>query len=115
MIDSDDPRTIVARALGHICVPFSTEEEANEGCDSIILLLLQAFKALIKEKEWKISPRQLLGEFWLGLSPLGEDGYKLITARLLDTLEVVEKFESKDTPIEDKKLIKIELKSRGLI
>jgi hypothetical protein len=117
MILSDDIRTEVSKALGHLCVPFSTEEEANEGADTIILLFLKMIKAYIKANNIvDVRPLQFFGELWVGLASFDNYGaFKRIQSRFLNSYDLISDYESSDVSKESKQIIKTELKSRGLL
>jgi hypothetical protein len=117
MILSDDIRTEVAKALGHLCVPFSTEEEANKGADTIILLFLNMIKAYMKVNNiTDVRPVQFFGDIWVGLASFNNyEAFIRIKDRYISLYDLISDYESSDVSKEAKQLIKIELKSRGLL
>lgn len=117
MILSEDIEKVVSRCLGHLCVPFSSEEEENEGADELIVLFLKMIKAYLKENNiTDVRSLQLFGSIWVGLCSF--DNYRSfikIKDRYLESYELISKYESSDTNKEIKQELKRELKSRGLI
>jgi hypothetical protein len=117
MILSDDIRIEVAKALGHLCVPFSTEEEANKGADILILLFLKMIKAYIKVNNiTDVRPVQFFGDIWVGLASFDNyEAFIRIQSRFLNSYDLISDYESSDVSKESKQIIKTELKSRGLL
>jgi hypothetical protein len=111
MIDRGDVLKDIQAAMGHLCVPFSTEQECDEGADLVILILFMAFKSLRDEHKLKYKPSDIVQQLWLGLE--STNSFSLISKRLLDTLTIMDSYASS---VGDERVkLKAGLKSRGLL
>lgn len=112
MIDEDDVLVGIGASLGHLCVPFSTVEEAQEGADYLIQLILRVFKSYCREKQISHKSTKVVGELFLGLHTTNSFG--LLAERLEDTLKIIDEY-TKESSVERATYLRHELKSRGLI
>jgi hypothetical protein len=97
-------------ALGHACVPFSTDDEAKEGFDALILFFLEGAKAVISSRKSDLSPGILLLEI---LGSLHQDTFIEFVKRLEDTVSMIEVY--KVGTIDQRRQVLPELKKRNIL
>ena len=97
-------------ALGHACVPFSTDDEAKEGFDALILFFLEGAKAVISSRKSDLSAGILLNDIFRSLHP---DTFSELAKRLQETVTLIEIYKA-GTPDQKRQVI-AELKKRNIL
>jgi hypothetical protein len=97
-------------ALGHACIPFSTDDEAKEGFDALILFFLEGAKAVISSRKSDVSAGLLLNEIFRSLHP---DTFVELAKRLRETVTLIEIY--KVGTSDQKRQVLPELKKRNIL